>query len=118
MVVFDILSWICLVIGSFFAVVGGIGIYRLPDFYSRLHAGGITDTMGAGLIMIGLMFQAIKVGLASGFEAGPWIVLVKLVMILFFLLIISPSATHALAQAAWTNDLEPQLFDNEDAPTK
>lgn len=118
MVVFDILSWSCLVAGSFFAIVGGIGIYRLPDFYTRLHGGGITDTMGAGLIMSGLMFQAIKGGLAGGFEAGPWMVLVKLVMILFFLLITSPSASHALAQAALTHGVAPQLSDNEDALTK
>ncbi len=118
MVVFDILSWICLVSGSFFSVVGGIGIYRLPDFYTRLHAGGITDTMGAGLIMCGLMFQAIKAGLAGEFVAGPWLVLAKLVMILFFLLITSPTATHALAKAALTQDVVPQLSDNEDATAK
>jgi len=47
----DIASWVFLLTGSFFAVVGGIGLLRLPDFYSRIHAGGITDTMGAGLIL-------------------------------------------------------------------
>ena len=54
----DVISWACILSGSFFAVVGGIGIVRLPDFYTRLHGGGITDTMGAGLILLGLMFQA------------------------------------------------------------
>ena len=50
-------SWICLVVGSLFAIIGGIGIVRLPDFYSRMHGAGITDTMGAGLVLVGLMFQ-------------------------------------------------------------
>ena len=53
----DLLSWIFLVAGSFFAVVGGVGLLRLPDFFSRMHGGGMTDTMGAGLILTGLMFQ-------------------------------------------------------------
>ena len=50
---FDILSWICLGVASAFAVAGGIGILELPDFYSRRHGGGITNTMGAGLVMVG-----------------------------------------------------------------
>lgn len=117
--VFNILSWICLGVGSAFAVVGGIGILRLPDFYSRLHGGGITDTMGAGLVMAGLMLQAIKVGIVpliggGGFVAGPWLVTVKLLMILFFLLITSPTACHALAQAALTHGVRPQLAEDED----
>ena len=56
--VLDILSWICLIGGSFFVLVGGIGVLRMPDIYTRSHAAGITDTMGALLILVGLMFQA------------------------------------------------------------
>ena len=84
----DVISWVCIITGSFFAVVGGIGILRLPDFYTRLHGGGITDTLGAGLLLVGLMFQA---------EA---LDIVKLVMVLFFLLITSPTSCHALASSA------------------
>ena len=47
MIILDILSWIFLIGGSFFSVVGGIGIVRLPEFFSRLHGGGITDTLGS-----------------------------------------------------------------------
>ena len=92
----DIVSWACILTGSFFAVVGGIGIVRLPDFYSRLHGGGITDTMGAGLILLGLMFQA-----------GPTLVTVKLLTIFFFLFITSPTSCHALASSALAHGLEP-----------
>jgi multicomponent Na+:H+ antiporter subunit G len=111
-----IVSWSCLLTGSFFSVVGGIGIIRMPDFYSRLHAGGITDTMGAGLVMVGLMFQSISNGLFAGFQAEPWLVTVKLVMILFFLLMISPTSCHALAQAALTHDVKPLLAKKEEGP--
>ncbi len=92
----ETISWTCLLAGSFFAVVGGIGIVRLPDFYSRLHGGGITDTLGAGLILLGLMFQA-----------GMTLVTVKLVMIFFFLFITSPTSCHALASSALAHGVSP-----------
>ena len=78
-----------LLVGSFFAVLGGIGILRLPDFYSRTHAGSITDTMGAGLILLGLMVLA-----------GPTAATIKLVMIMLFLFMTSPTACHALSSSA------------------
>lgn len=123
--VFDILSWVCLVGGSLFAVIGGIGIIRLPDFYARLHGGGVTDTLGAGLVVVGLTFQAFKVGiqplvehgLAEGLEPAPWLIAVKLIMILFFLLISSPSSCHALAQSAFARGIEPVVSENQDEPT-
>ena len=96
----DILSWVLIVIGSVFSVVGAIGLLRLPDFYTRLHAAGITDTFGAWALMVGILLQA-----------ESWLVAVKLVLIVIFLFFTSPTATHALARAAlasrlnpWTND--------------
>jgi multicomponent Na+:H+ antiporter subunit G len=98
----DIAGWVFLLLGSFFCVVGGVGILRLPDFYSRLHGAGITDTLGAGLIFIGLMIQA-----------GISLVTVKLIMIVFFLYLTSPTATHAIAKAARISGLKPQLEDKD-----
>ncbi len=97
-IVCDVATWGLLLAGSFFAVVGGVGIVRLPDFFTRLHGGGITDTLGAGLILLSLMFQA-----------GWSLALVKLLMILGFLFVTSPTACHALAQAALTDGLVPRL---------
>ena len=96
-------SWACLLLGSAFCIIGGIGLIRLPDFYSRIHGGGITDTLGAGLVMLGLMLQA-----------GWSLVTVKLVLILLFLLLTSPVASHAIARAARHSGLEPKLA-GEDA---
>ncbi len=98
----DFVSWIFLILGSFFSIVGGIGIVRLPEFFSRLHGGGITDTLGAGLIVIGLIFQA----------TGP-LVAVKLMMILFFLVMTSPASCHALAKSALSQGLKPVLDDTK-----
>ncbi|MFP6654330.1 MAG: monovalent cation/H(+) antiporter subunit G, partial [Myxococcota bacterium] len=50
----EIAVWCCLVLGSVFSVIGGIGMIRMPDFYTRSHAAGITDTLGATLILLGL----------------------------------------------------------------
>ena len=104
MIFLDILSWICLISGSFFAVVGGVGVVRMPDFFSRLHGGGITDTLGAGLILVGLLFQSFDEAGAAG-----WLVVIKLLMILFFLLITSPTSCHALAKSAMLQGMRPQL---------
>ena len=94
----DVLSWILIGAGSVFVIIGGIGILRLPDFYTRIHAAGITDTMGTWLILVGLMFQA-----------GWTLVTAKLVFLLFFMVATSPLASHALAKAAFLRDLEPLL---------
>ncbi|MDE2953347.1 MAG: monovalent cation/H(+) antiporter subunit G [Gemmatimonadota bacterium] len=100
MAIVDILSWICLISGCILCMIGGLGLLRLPDFYSRMHGGGITDTLGAGLVLIGLMFQG---GLTT--------VTVKLVMILVILLITSPTSTHAVGKAALTSGLKPFVDD-------
>ena len=99
----DVLSWIFLLSGSFLAVSGGIGVIRMPDLFTRLHASGVTDTGGAGLILVGLMFQG-----------GLSLVTLKLLLILGFLWFSSPVSTYALARAAlaggeepfWAEDLE------------
>ncbi len=92
------LSWIFIITGSFFAIIGAIGILRFPDFYSRQHAAGITDSLGAGFLLLGLMIQG-----------GLTLVTVKLFMILTLLFITSPVTTHAVAQAAQKSGLKPQL---------
>ena len=97
-VVIDILTWLLLISGAVFSMIGGFGIIRLPEFFSRMHAGGITDTLGAGLIIGGLMLQ-------GGFS----LVTVKLFMIIFFLIITSPTACHALAKSALAQGLTPEL---------
>jgi multicomponent Na+:H+ antiporter subunit G len=92
----DAISWILIVFGSLFVITGGIGLLRLPDFYSRIHAAGITDTMGAWLILTGLMFQS-----------GLTLTTARLVILLFFLVATSPLASHALGKAAYLRGLDP-----------
>ena len=97
-----VLSGMCLLGGGLLVSLGSFGLVRLPDFYSRTHAGGITDTLGATLVLVGLAFQA-----------PDWISLVKLLMIMVFLFFTSPTSSHALVRAAFTMGLRPRL-DNQD----
>ena len=89
--------------GSIFVLIGAFGLIRLPDFYTRLHAAGITDTLGAELILLGLMFQA-----------GLSLVTVKLILISLFIFFTSPTATHAVANAARVMGLKPLLVPDKD----
>ena len=105
--VLTVATWVLLIVGSLFSIIGGIGLLRLPDFFTRIHAGGVTDTMGAGAILLGLMLH-------SGLQLAT----LKLVMILFFLLVTSPTATHALAKSAVSRGVRPLLADDaEDGPS-
>lgn len=94
----DVASWACLVVGSIFALIGAIGIVRLPDVYSRMHGAGMIDTLGAGLILLGLMLQS-----------GHWLVTVKLILIGVFLFFTSPTTTFALARAALNAGVKPLI---------
>lgn len=102
--ILEIVSSVLVIAGAIFAVIGGVGIVRLPDFFSRIHGAGITDTLGAGLILTGLMFLS-----------PDWTVTVKLVAILVLLWITSPTATHALANAALETGLRPDVDETEEA---
>ena len=88
-VIVDAASWLLILLGSFFTVVGGIGLVRMPEFYTRMHAASVTDTLGAGLLILGLMLQA-----------GFGLVSLKLLFLLVLFFFLGPVVTHALAQAA------------------
>lgn len=94
----DLLSWALLVSGGLVVAVGGIGLVRFPDVYTRLHAAGVTDTLGATLVLAGLTLQA-----------GVSLVAVKLLVVWAFLLFTSPVASHALARAALAGGVSPKL---------
>ena len=108
-IVVDIVSWILLIAGSALGIIGGIGIHRFPDFFSRLHATSITDTLCAALILAGLLVQ-------EGFTINS----AKLLFIFIFIYYTSPLSAHAVARAALHGGLKPVPVtgadDAEDAP--
>lgn len=106
-IMLDILSWVFLISGSFFCLTGAVGLLRFPEFFSRIHAASLTDTLGASLILIGLMFQA-----------GWGLTLSKLLLILVFSLLLGTTASHAMAKAALKSGLKPLDGRWENSDTK
>ncbi len=97
----DILSGILLAGGSVFILIGAIGLARLPDFYTRMHGAGIVDTLGAGLFIAGLMLQG-----------GLTLTTVKLLLMFIFIMFASPTSSYALANAALSQGVEPEIDDD------
>jgi multicomponent Na+:H+ antiporter subunit G len=102
--VIDLLSWAALVSGGFFYVVGAIGLNRMPDIFTRMHAVSVSETLGVGLMMLGMLLQA-----------GPTLVAVKLIMIVLVMWTAGAVATHALARAALHDGEKPLLADETGA---
>ena len=94
----DICSWILILFGSFSVIVGAFGVLRFPDVFTRMHAASVTDTLGAGAIIGGLILQA-----------GLTLIAVKLILILAFLFFTSPTSSFALAHAALSSGVQPIL---------
>jgi len=102
--VLNVISWLSLAIGGIFCVIGAIGLLRMPDFFTRMHAASVIETLGAGLILFGLIIQA-----------GWTLIAVKLVMLFLLIFFASPTASHALARAALAKGMKPSLKDEERA---
>ena len=94
--VLDVASWALILVGGAFGVIGGIGILRLPNFFTRIHAAGMAETMCAPLILLAMMLQT-----------GWTLTTFKLSAIFLFLIVTSPAATHALAKAARHGGIDP-----------
>jgi len=107
MIALDLLSGLLLVAGGAFCVIGALGLLRMPDFFTRMHAASVIDTLGAGLMLLGMMLQA-----------GFTLVAVKLIAIGLLIFFTSPAATHALARAALVRGVEPMLSGDEVTSSK
>ena len=86
------------VAGALLAVIGALGVIRFPDFYTRIHAASITDTGAATLLIAGLAMIS-----------GVSLITIKLVVIWVFIMLSSPTAAHALANAAFGAGERPLL---------
>ena len=93
----EVISWIFMLSGSFFVIIGAVGTLRFPDFWARLHAVSITDSAGVILLFAGMCMQA-----------GFTLITVKLIIIGIFLFVTGPTATHAVANAALVSGLRPK----------
>lgn len=96
--ILDVISGVLLAAGALFCLVGGIGLLRMPDVFTRMHAASVLDTLGAGCLIAGLMVLA-----------GWSLVTVKLLVLAVLIFFASPAVSHALAKAARERDLRPLL---------
>ncbi|WP_218355291.1 monovalent cation/H(+) antiporter subunit G [Alteromonas lipotrueiana] len=103
----DIMSYVLVILACFLSLTGGLGLFRLPDFYSRLHAVGITDTLCSFLLLAGLACQ-------SGWS----LTTAKLLIVFLFLLFTSPVSSYALANSAWRWGLPGDESENNDKANK
>ena len=86
----ELFSWVFTLLGSFLLLSGSLGIIRLPDFWSRLHGASVSDTGGVLFLILGMMLHVTTI----------W-VFFKLLAIFIFIFISSPTASHAIANAAF-----------------
>ena len=98
----DYISYFFLFLGCFILFSSSIGLIRFPDFYTRLHAAGKTDSLGQVFILLALLFF-------SDFDYDS----IKILAIIFFILIFSPVSTHALAHSASLSGLKPKVFNRQ-----
>jgi len=97
----EIASWVLILLGSFFTLVGAFGIVRMPEIFTRMHAASVIDTLGVGFLILGMCLQA-----------GLGLVTLKLVFLLALFFFTGPVVTHALAQACLHQGVNPQLAED------
>lgn len=100
--ILDIASWACFIGGGIFVLIGSIGMLSLPDFYTRSHAAGIVDTLGAWLILAGMLLQTHDL-----------VNSLKLLLIWALMFFANPTTSHLLVKAAHQSGLKPLLAKGE-----
>jgi len=93
---------VLILVGFFFIFVATVGILRFPDFYTRAHAQGKSETLGVALVLLGI---AVKTGFS--------LLSIKLLLILGFVMLANPTATHALGRSAYLSGLKPWKAKNK-----
>jgi len=109
MIVLEYLAYFLISLGAIFLFLGALGIYRMPDLYTRIQAGTKSSTLGAMSLVLGI-------GLLAFVEYNPgypW--LIKAVVIVIFIAIANPLSSHALARGAYKNKLKPFSKEHIDA---
>jgi len=101
MVIVDRFVILVVLAGTFVTLAGAIGLLRFPDFYTRLHATGKCDTLGTGLILVGFMAFHF-----AHYSSNP-LVPIKILILIIFVFIANPTATHAIVKAAYRTGVRP-----------
>jgi multicomponent Na+:H+ antiporter subunit G len=98
----SVVAALLIVAGLFFFAVGVLGILRFPDFYTRLHAAGKCDSLAAVLVVLGIALFNLQ-----EFSGANLLVSIKIMFVAAFVFVASPTATHAITEAALVIGVEP-----------
>ena len=98
----DLCGMILAGVGLLFFLGAAVGLYRFPDFYTRMHAAGKGDTLSSLLILAGFALLTL-----DEFSAAGWLLVVKVLGIVLFIMLTSPTSTHALMRAGYEDGIEP-----------
>lgn len=98
MTIVSILSDVCLLLGGILTLTGAVGLLRLPNFYTRLHAASVTESLAAPLLIIGIMLD-------TGFTLDS----IKLILVIIIMVAANPTITHALCRAAAHGGYTPEM---------
>lgn len=105
-------------LGACFCVIGAIGLVRFPDVYTRGHAAGVIDALGAGLIFLGLIVLCFAPAGHGAVGMTEVLLAAKLMFILLFMWVTGTSASHAVAKAAWLAGVDPWTVEEGGGPSK
>lgn len=104
MSVIAVVAAVFIILGLFFFAVGTLGILRLPDFYTRLQAAGKCDSLASVLVLLGIAIFSV-----DEFSIANLLVGIKILLIAAFIFVASPTATHAITEAALIVGVEPWM---------
>ena len=94
-------------LGLVFFLGAAVGLVRFPDFYTRMHAAGKGDTLSTMLMLAGFGLVTME-----DFSLGSWLLLIKIMAVVLFIYLTSPTSSHALMRAAFEDDEMPMTEDD------
>ncbi len=112
-ILINLIAILCMLFGFMFFLGGAIGIIRMPDFYARLHPAGKLDTLGIMAMVGGLAIYNLH-----HFSWGSLLLSVKMMLIVFFVFMSSPTATHSIVDAGMRAGLRPWTKKGESSGEK
>ena len=98
----QIVGVVCGVLGLVFFLGSAVGMVRFPDFYTRMHAAGKGDTLSTMLMLLGFGMVTME-----DFSIGSWLLLIKILAVVLFIYLTTPTSSHALMRAAFEDDEMP-----------
>jgi multicomponent Na+:H+ antiporter subunit G len=98
----QILGMVLGVTGLVFFLGAAVGLVRFPDFYTRMHAAGKGDTLSTMLMLAGFALVTMQ-----DFSLTSFLIVLKILSVVLFIYLTSPTSSHALMRAAFEDDEMP-----------